>query len=99
MWMALICSANRGSLQCLWYLISEIKPNKSFVFRWSALTLSAHLIHLNNSYTQHVESYWNLPVRSPLMLVLLLMALQNHLVQLGLVIKDIELKKFGSSLC
>lgn len=73
----------------------SIKPTKSLLFRFSALTFNAHLIHLDKSYTQQMEGYRNLLVHGPLTLTLLLMALQNHLAQSGLVIEDIEYRNLA----
>lgn len=73
----------------------SIKPTKSLLFRFSALTFNAHLIHLDKSYTQQMEGYRNLLVHGPLTLTLLLTALQNHLAQSGLVIEDIEYRNLA----
>ncbi|OJJ89512.1 uncharacterized protein ASPGLDRAFT_109883, partial [Aspergillus glaucus CBS 516.65] len=57
----------------------RIRPNKSLLFRFSALTFNAHLIHLDEIYTQHMEGYRKLLVHGPLTLMLLLTAMQGHL--------------------
>lgn len=70
-------------------------PSKALLFRFSALTFNAHLIHLDRSYTRHIEGYRNLLVHGPLTLTLVLTALQRHLTQRGLRTKDIEYKNLA----
>ncbi|KAL4787775.1 hypothetical protein BJX76DRAFT_317620 [Aspergillus varians] len=70
----------------------QIKPTKALLFRFSALTFNAHLIHLDNGYTRDVEGYRNLLVHGPLTLTLLLTALRHHLYGKGLAIRDIDYK-------
>ncbi|KAL1886371.1 hypothetical protein Plec18167_000301 [Paecilomyces lecythidis] len=40
----------------------KLRPNKSMLFRYSALTFNAHSIHLDKSYAQNIEGYRNLLV-------------------------------------
>lgn len=72
----------------------KIRPNKSLLFRFSALTFNAHLIHLDKTYTQQIEGYRNLLVHGPLTLTLLLTAMQGHL-QSRHFIKDIEYRNLA----
>ncbi|KAJ5126253.1 hypothetical protein N7526_008430 [Penicillium atrosanguineum] len=62
----------------------SILPTKSLLFRFSALTFNAHLIHLDQDYTQNQEGYKNLLVHGPLTLTLLLSVLQHNLNSKGL---------------
>ncbi|KAL2809480.1 HotDog domain-containing protein [Aspergillus granulosus] len=73
----------------------QIMPTKALLFRFSALTFNAHLIHLDKSYTQDVEGYRNLLVHGPLTLTLLLTALQLHLEGKGLMITEIDYKNLA----
>ncbi|KAL2866321.1 uncharacterized protein BJX67DRAFT_382122 [Aspergillus lucknowensis] len=72
-----------------------IMPTKALLFRFSALTFNAHLIHLDKNYTQNVEGYRNLLVHGPLTLTLLLTALRRHLDGKGTAITDIEYKNLA----
>lgn len=53
-------------------------PSQSLLFRFSALTFNAHLIHLDREYARDVEGYRNLLVHGPLSLVLLLHAVSAN---------------------
>lgn len=57
----------------------KIKPTRSLLFRFSALTFNAHSIHLDEAYTQNVEGFRNLLVHGPLTLTLSLTVLEAHL--------------------
>ncbi|KAE8359148.1 hypothetical protein BDV27DRAFT_136569 [Aspergillus caelatus] len=57
----------------------KVKPTKSLLFRFSALTFNAHSIHLDEAYTRNVEGFRNLLVHGPLTLTLLLTVLEAHL--------------------
>jgi hydroxyacyl-ACP dehydratase HTD2-like protein with hotdog domain len=70
-------------------------PTKALLFRFSALTFNAHLIHLDKSYTQDVEGYRNLLVHGPLTLTLLLTAFRRHLDGNGVTIKEIDYKNLA----
>jgi hypothetical protein len=48
------------------------------LFRYSALTLNAHLIHLDRDYARNVEGHRNLLVHGPLSLTLMLQAIAGH---------------------
>lgn len=72
-----------------------IRPNRPLLFRFSALTFNAHLIHLDKTYTQQTEGYRNLLVHGPLTLTLLLTGLQKHLSQSGHMIKNIEYRNLA----
>ena len=65
-------------------------PTKALLFRFSALTFNAHLIHLDPHYAQTTEGHQNILVHGPLTVVLMLSFLSNHLSKLGLRVKDIE---------
>ncbi|KAJ5466740.1 hypothetical protein N7539_009469 [Penicillium diatomitis] len=73
----------------------SILPNKSLLFRFSALTFNAHSIHLDRSYTQEEEGYRNLLVHGPLTLTLLLSVLERHFKGLGLEVNSIEYKNLA----
>lgn len=73
----------------------QIKPTRALLFRFSALTFNAHLIHLDKDYTRDVEGYRNLLVHGPLTLTLLLTALCHHLHGTGLTISDIDYKNLA----
>ena len=48
------------------------------LFRFSALTFNAHLIHLDRVYARNVEGHRNLLVHGPLSLILMLKAMNSH---------------------
>ncbi|KAL3489452.1 HotDog domain-containing protein [Aspergillus germanicus] len=73
----------------------RILPTKALLFRFSALTFNAHLIHLDKSYTQDVEGYRNLLVHGPLTLALLLTAFRRHLDGNGVTIREIDYKNLA----
>lgn len=56
-----------------------LTPTPSLLFRFSALTFNAHLIHLDREYARSVEGHRNLLVHGPLSLTLMLQAISNHL--------------------
>lgn len=57
----------------------SLTPPPSLLFRFSALTFNAHLIHLDPRYSREVEGHRNLLVHGPLSLVLMLSVLQSQL--------------------
>ncbi|KAL3458024.1 HotDog domain-containing protein [Aspergillus heterothallicus] len=73
----------------------QIIPTKALLFRFSALTFNAHLIHLDKSYTRDVEGYRNLLVHGPLTLTLLLTALRAHLGGKGVIIRGIDYRNIA----
>ncbi|KAJ6127501.1 hypothetical protein N7523_003113 [Penicillium sp. IBT 18751x] len=73
----------------------SILPTKSLLFRFSALTFNAHLIHLDPNYTQNQEGYKNLLVHGPLTLTLLLSVLQHHLSGSGLCVNRFDYKNLA----
>ncbi|GLA98760.1 hypothetical protein ABZX51_011876 [Aspergillus tubingensis] len=77
------------------YFLHRLIPNKTLLFRFSALTFNAHSIHLDKAYTQDVEGYRNLLVHGPLTLTLLLTALQGHLSKLQLTVTHIEYRNIA----
>ncbi|KAE8382126.1 hypothetical protein BDV26DRAFT_254428 [Aspergillus bertholletiae] len=68
----------------------KIKPTKSLLFRFSALTFNAHSIHLDEAYTQNVEGFRNLLVHGPLTLTLLLTVLEAHLAKSNQNIRELH---------
>ncbi|KAJ6010503.1 hypothetical protein N7451_001915 [Penicillium sp. IBT 35674x] len=73
----------------------SILPTKALLFRFSALTMNAHLIHLDKEYTQNQEGFRTLLVHGPLTLTLLLSVLQNHLRSLNLRVGHIEYRNLA----
>ncbi|KAJ5645555.1 hypothetical protein N7507_011566, partial [Penicillium longicatenatum] len=73
----------------------SILPTKALLFRFSALTMNAHSIHLDKDYTQNQEGFRNLLVHGPLTLTLLLSVLQSHLQSLNLRVGHIEYKNLA----
>lgn len=57
----------------------SLVPTPSLLFRFSALTFNAHLIHLDREYCRAHEGHDHLLVHGPLTLVLMLSALQSRL--------------------
>ncbi|KAI9802859.1 MAG: hypothetical protein M1833_001458 [Piccolia ochrophora] len=49
-----------------------LRPSRTLLFRFSALTSNAHAIHLDTLHTRSVEGHRDLLVHGPLMLVLML---------------------------
>lgn len=70
-------------------------PTKSLLFRFSALTFNAHLIHLDPLYARNTEGHQNVLVHGPLTVVLMLSFLSNHLSRLGLYVKDFEYRNLA----
>ncbi|KAL6160233.1 hypothetical protein ACJBU6_01580 [Exserohilum turcicum] len=54
-------------------------PDRNLLFRFSALTFNAHLIHLDPDFARNVEGHRNLLVHGPLSLILMLQAFNRHL--------------------
>lgn len=54
-------------------------PTRELLFRFSALTLNAHAIHLDKQFCREVEGHRNLLVHGPLTVVLMIEFLQNYL--------------------
>ena len=54
-------------------------PTRELLFRFSALTLNAHAIHLDKQFCREVEGYRNLLVHGPLTVVLMIEVLQTYL--------------------
>ncbi|KAH8702626.1 hypothetical protein BGW36DRAFT_395228 [Talaromyces proteolyticus] len=73
----------------------RLTPNKALLFRFSALTFNAHLIHLDQSYTKNIEGHDDLLVHGPLSLVLMLSVLSSHLATSGLSIRKFEYKNLA----
>jgi hypothetical protein len=55
-----------------------LTPTRSLLFRYSALTFNAHLIHLDKDYAKTIEGHRNLLVHGPLSLTLMLQALAGY---------------------
>ncbi|KAF1829680.1 hypothetical protein BDW02DRAFT_573746 [Decorospora gaudefroyi] len=53
-------------------------PDRALLFRISALTINAHLIHLDRDYARDVEGHRNLLVHGPLSLTLMLQATEYY---------------------
>lgn len=70
-------------------------PTKALLFRFSALTFNAHLIHLDPLYAQNTEGHHDILVHGPLTVVLMLSFLSNHLSKLGLCVKDFEYRNLA----
>ncbi|KAL4942852.1 hypothetical protein BDV06DRAFT_155629 [Aspergillus oleicola] len=73
----------------------QITPKKALLFRFSALTFNAHLIHLDQAYARDVEGYRNLLVHGPLTLTLLLTALRHNLYGKHLALRSIDYKNLA----
>ncbi|CAI9634657.1 unnamed protein product [Alternaria burnsii] len=58
-----------------------LTPNRALLFRFSALTFNAHLIHLDPDYARNVEGHRNLLVHGPLSLTLLLKTVNHYVHQ------------------
>ncbi|KAF1933560.1 uncharacterized protein M421DRAFT_39982, partial [Didymella exigua CBS 183.55] len=56
-----------------------LTPTRSLLFRYSAVTYNAHLIHLDPTYARYVEGHRNTLVHGPLTLTLMLQVLNKHL--------------------
>ncbi|KAF3035923.1 hypothetical protein E8E12_004221 [Didymella heteroderae] len=57
----------------------SLTPTRSLLFRYSAITYNAHLIHLDPTYARDVEGHRNILVHGPLTLTLMLQVLSKHL--------------------
>lgn len=55
----------------MWQWASEIVPDPTLLFRFSALTYNAHRIHYDREYATQVEGYTGLVVHGPLQAILL----------------------------
>ncbi|KAM3081005.1 prephenate dehydratase [Clarireedia jacksonii] len=72
----------------------RIIPTRCLLFRFSALTFNAHLIHLDPQYCREIEGYRNLLVHGPLSLVLMLSVLRSQL-RKGEVIKQFDYRNLA----
>ncbi|GAB1200555.1 hypothetical protein APSETT444_009928, partial [Aspergillus pseudonomiae] len=73
----------------------QIKPTRSLLFRFSALTFNAHSIHLDEAYTQNIEGFRNLLVHGPLTLTLLLAVLEAHLAKSNQIIRELDYRNLA----
>lgn len=73
----------------------RITPTKALLFRFSALTFNAHLIHLDPAYTRDVEGHQDLLVHGPLTLTLMLRVLSSHLAMMGRSLRRIEYRNLA----
>lgn len=64
-------------------LSHKMVPTRELLFRFSALTLNAHAIHLDKQFCREVEGHRNLLVHGPLTVVLMIEVLQTHLTTLA----------------
>ncbi|KAL1793590.1 hypothetical protein ACET3X_008572 [Alternaria dauci] len=55
-----------------------LTPTRALLFRFSALTFNAHLIHLDPDYARNVEGHRNLLVHGPLSLILMLKTMNHY---------------------
>ena len=62
--------------------VHTIIPTRDLLFRFSALTLNSHTIHLDETYCREVEGYRNLVVQGKLMVVLAVEVLRKYLLSL-----------------
>lgn len=58
-------------------------PTPALLFRFSALTFNAHLIHLDKQYCRELEGHRNLLVHGPLSLILMTEFLRGHLANIS----------------
>lgn len=58
-------------------------PTPALLFRFSALTFNAHLIHLDKQYCRELEGHRNLLVHGPLSLMLMTEFLRGHLANIS----------------
>lgn len=58
-----------------------LTPDRTLLFRFSALTFNAHAIHLNPDHCRNVEGLPNLLVHGPLTLTLLLTMVEGGIVK------------------
>ncbi|KAI9817307.1 MAG: hypothetical protein M1832_004729 [Thelocarpon impressellum] len=68
-------------------------PTRALLFRFSALTFNAHLLHLDTLYTQSVEGLRDLVVHGPLTLALLLAFLAPP--GSGRVVREVEYRNLA----
>ncbi|KAJ4988713.1 hypothetical protein SVAN01_05846 [Stagonosporopsis vannaccii] len=59
----------------------SLTPTRSLLFRYSALTFNAHLLHLDREYARNIEGHRNVLVHGPLTLTLMLQVLNRHLLK------------------
>lgn len=57
----------------------SLVPTRELLFRFSALTLNAHAIHLDKQFCREVEGHRNLLVHGPLTVVLMVEVLRTYL--------------------
>ncbi|OAL51256.1 hypothetical protein IQ07DRAFT_416413 [Pyrenochaeta sp. DS3sAY3a] len=79
-----------------------LTPTRLLLFRYSALTFNAHLIHLDKQYAQNVEGHRNLLVHGPLTLTLMLQAISNYVNMLtngGEAFESIEYRNLAPLYC
>ncbi|CAO2649442.1 Nn.00g068270.m01.CDS01 [Neocucurbitaria sp. VM-36] len=79
-----------------------LTPTRALLFRYSALTFNAHLIHLDRDYARNVEGHRNLLVHGPLSLTLVLQAVAGYVnthTQARQVIESIEYRNLAPLYC
>ncbi|KAF2999217.1 hypothetical protein E8E13_001192 [Curvularia kusanoi] len=57
----------------------SLRPDRALLFRYSAITYNAHLLHLDTAYARDVEGHRHLLVHGPLTLTMMLLSLRKHL--------------------
>ncbi|KAH7087795.1 hypothetical protein FB567DRAFT_549048 [Paraphoma chrysanthemicola] len=79
-----------------------LTPTRTLLFRYSALTFNAHLIHLDREYARNIEGHRNLLVHGPLSLTLMLQAMSAHIKtksQGSQVLESIEYRNLAPLYC
>ena len=71
-------------------------PTVALLFRFSALTFNAHLIHLDKQHCREVEGHRNLLVHGPLSLVLMVEVLKRHLTNRNKSLKEGKIETITS---
>lgn len=67
-----------------------LKVTPILLFRYSALTFNAHLVHYNSEYTENVEQLPDLLVQGPLLVTLVLRWVNECAKQMGKTVKSIN---------
>ncbi|KAJ4366935.1 hypothetical protein N0V83_007465 [Neocucurbitaria cava] len=79
-----------------------LTPTRALLFRFSALTFNAHLIHLDRDYARNIEGHRNLLVHGPLSLMLILQAVSGYVAnrtEYRQVVESIEYRNLAPLYC
>ncbi|KAF2026639.1 hypothetical protein EK21DRAFT_115587 [Setomelanomma holmii] len=79
-----------------------LTPTRALLFRYSALTFNAHLIHLDREYARTIEGHRNLLVHGPLSLTLMLQAMSGYIQAISggsQVLESIEYRNLAPLYC